>query len=418
MKYIIKLTILLATFTIVSCGKISFTNKQVSQPEQLTFVANESGTSKDSLALNKLAKQTVVEIVSEGYSVEGNKYIPKGSGVIIGRKDSVYYVLTTNHISNVNDELSVFIPSEKPEKGLEVTPLKFINRYPQEDLALLAFASLTDYRVMDLGEVSQLDDDSQVYVAGWAGYDNREGFQFTPTKVTNSQMGNNLTYKSTEAEGVSYKGMSGGAVLNKAGQLVGIHAGLAKADGDGKGVLISTFLRTVSPEVKDLLLRATPTVTLESLTVQNSENVALSPTQYAEITPISYRGIFLRILQVFVLLLLLYFFFIVFYLHIYSCWKKNLNAKNYFHQGLKHHNQEEYDLAIAKYNQAILLHPKYADAYNNRGNIYDHQGKYDLALADYNQAIQLEPKYAKVYYNRGIIYSNQGKYDLALADYN
>ena len=418
MKYIIKLTILLATFTIVSCGKISFTNKQVSQPEQLTFVANESGTSKDSLALNKLAKQTVVEIVSEGYSVEGNKYIPKGSGVIIGRKDSVYYVLTTNHISNVNDELSVFIPSEKPEKGLEVTPLKFINRYPQEDLALLAFASLTDYRVMDLGEVSQLDDDSQVYVAGWAGYDNREGFQFTPTKVTNSQMGNNLTYKSTEAEGVSYKGMSGGAVLNKAGQLVGIHAGLAKADGDGKGVLISTFLRTVSPEVKDLLLRATPTVTLESLTVQNSENVALSPTQYAEITPISYRGIFLRILQVFVLLLLLYFFFIVFYLHIYSCWKKNLNAKNYFHQGLKHHNQEEYDLAIAKYNQAILLHPKYADAYNNRGNIYDRQGKYDLALADYNQAIQLEPKYAKVYYNRGIIYSNQGKYDLALADYN
>ena len=418
MKYIIKLTILLATFTIVSCGKISFTNKQVSQPEQLTFVANESGTSKDSLALNKLAKQTVVEIVSEGYSVEGNKYIPKGSGVIIGRKDSVYYVLTTNHISNVNDELSVFIPSEKPEKGLEVTPLKFINRYPQEDLALLAFASLTDYRVMDLGEVSQLDDDSQVYIAGWAGYDNREGFQFTPTKVTNSQMGNNLTYKSTEPEEAFYKEMSGGAVLNKAGQLVGIHAGLAKADGDGKGVLISTFLRTVSPEVKDLLLRATPTVTLESLTVQNSENVALSPTQYAEITPISYRGIFLRILQVFVLLLLLYFFFIVFYLHIYSCWKKNLNAKNYFHQGLKHHNQEEYDLAIAKYNQAILLHPKYADAYNNRGNVYDRQGKYDLALADYNQAIQLEPKYAKVYYNRGIIYSNQGKYDLALAEYN
>ncbi|MCL2937643.1 MAG: tetratricopeptide repeat protein, partial [Trichodesmium sp. MAG_R02] len=418
MKYIIKLTILLTTFTMMSCGKISFTNKQLSQPEQLTFVANESGTSKDSLALNKLAKQTVVEIVSEGYSVEGNKYIPKGSGVIIGRKDSVYYVLTTNHISNVNDELSVFIPGEKPEKGLEVTPLKFINRYPQEDLALLAFASLTDYRVMDLGEVSQLDDDSQVYIAGWAGYDNREGFQFTPTKVTNSQMGNNLTYKSTEPEEAFYKEMSGGAVLNKAGQLVGIHAGLAKADGDGKGVLISTFLRMVSPEVKDLLLRATPTVTLESLTVKNSENVALSPTRDAEITPISYRGIFLRILQVFVLLLLLYFFFIVFYLHIYSCWKKNLNAKNYFHQGLKHHNQEEYDLAIAKYNQAILLHPKYADAYNNRGNIYDHQGKYDLALADYSQAIQLEPKYAKVYYNRGIIYSNQGKYDLALADYN
>ena len=107
--------------------------KQLSQPEQLTFVANESGTSKDSLALNKLAKQTVVEIVSEGYSVEGNKYIPKGSGVIIGRKDSVYYVLTanhiSNHISNIDDELLVFIRSEKLGKAGEVLPLKFIKRY-------------------------------------------------------------------------------------------------------------------------------------------------------------------------------------------------------------------------------------------------------------------------------------------------
>ena len=84
-------------------------------------------------AVNRLAKQTVVKIVSEGYLTGGDKYISKGSGVIIGRKDSVYYVLTanhiSNHISNIDDELLVFIRSEKLGKAGEVLPLKFIKGY-------------------------------------------------------------------------------------------------------------------------------------------------------------------------------------------------------------------------------------------------------------------------------------------------
>jgi hypothetical protein len=62
--------------------------------------------------------------------------------------------------------------------------------------------------------------------------------------------------------------MSGGAVLNEAGQLVGIHVGLTKVGGDGKGVLISTFLRMVSPEVEEVLVRSTPDV----LSSSSSEN--------------------------------------------------------------------------------------------------------------------------------------------------
>ena len=409
MKYTIKFTMLLTTLTLVSCDKIPFMNKQLSQPEKLTFVAKKSGTPKNYSALNRLAQQTMVEIVSEGYLVGDDKYILKGSGVIIGRKDFVYYVLTANHIFNMNDIFYVFIRSKKLGKAGEVTGLKFINRYPQEDLALIAFASFTNYRVMELGDVSQLDDNNQVYVAGWPGYDNRENFQFTRAKVTNSQMGNNLTYKPIELENGLYKGMSGGAVLNEAGQLVGIHLGLTKVDEDREGVLISTFLRMVSPEVKDILERPT----------------------------------FLIILQAFVLLLLACFFFIVFDQYVYpwkKIWKKKKtsvailplptredqtitkfliqNAESYFNQGLKYRNQRKYDLAIAEFNQAIKLNPKYAEAYYNRGNIYNTQGKYDLALVDYNQAIKFNPKYTQVYNNKGIIYNKQGKYDLALAEFN
>ena len=408
MKYTIKFTMLLTTLTLVSCDKIPFMNKQLSQPEKLTFVAKKSGTPKNYSALNRLAQQTMVEIVSEGYLVGDDKYILKGSGVIIGRKDFVYYVLTANHIFNMNDIFYVFIRSKKLGKAGEVTGLKFINRYPQEDLALIAFASFTNYRVMELGDVSQLDDNNQVYVAGWPGYDNRENFQFTRAKVTNSQMGNNLTYKPIELENGLYKGMSGGAVLNEAGQLVGIHLGLTKVDEDREGVLISTFLRMVSPEVKNILERPT----------------------------------FLIILQAFVLLLLACFFFIVFDQYVYpwkKIWKKKKtsvailplptredqtitkfliqNAESYFNQGLKYRNQRKYDLAIAEFNQAIKLNPKYAEAYYNRGNIYNNQGKYDLALAEFNQAIKFKPKYAKAYYNRGLVYKTQRNIERVISDF-
>jgi hypothetical protein len=269
-KHIIRLTILLTILTLVSCNKIPFLNKQPPQPEQPTFIARQSDIPANPFALNRLAKQTVVEIVSEGYLTGGDKYIPKGSGVIIGRKDSVYYVLTANHISNIDDGLSVFIRSEKPGAAGEVLPLKFIKRYPQEDLAVVTFLSFTDYRVAEVGEASQLDDDNQVYVAGWPGAENRQGFQFTPAKVTNPQVGDNLTYQPTEPSESLYKGMSGGAVLNEAGQLVGIHVGLTKVGGDGKGVLISTFLRIAPPEVEEVLGSSTPDV-LSSSSSDNEE---------------------------------------------------------------------------------------------------------------------------------------------------
>ena len=267
-KHLIKITIIIITFTLVSYNKVLFLNKQPPQPEQPTFIARQSDIPANPFALNRLAKQTVVEIVSEGYLTGGDKYIPKGSGVIIGRKDSVYYVLTANHISNIDDGLLVFIRSEKPGAAGEVLPLKFIKRYPQEDLAVVTFLSFTDYRVAEVGEASQLDDDNQVYVAGWPGAENRQGFQFTPAKVTNPQVGDNLTYQPTEPSESLYKGMSGGAVLNEAGQLVGIHVGLTKVGGDGEGVLISTFLRMVSPEVEEVLVRSTPDV----LSSSSSEN--------------------------------------------------------------------------------------------------------------------------------------------------
>jgi tetratricopeptide (TPR) repeat protein len=76
--------------------------------------------------------------------------------------------------------------------------------------------------------------------------------------------------------------------------------------------------------------------------------------------------------------------------------------------------------ALADYNRAIQIDPNLAVAYNNRGNVKqgqlnDTQG----ALSDYNRAIKLNPDLALAYYNRGVLKKNKlNDNQGALYDYN
>jgi lipoprotein NlpI len=78
----------------------------------------------------------------------------------------------------------------------------------------------------------------------------------------------------------------------------------------------------------------------------------------------------------------------------------------------------DFDRALADYNQAISLDPRYEFAYNGRGNVYSYKGDLDRALADYNQAITLDPKDALAYNGRGNVYRAKGDSGRAIADYN
>ena len=66
------------------------------------------------------------------------------------------------------------------------------------------------------------------------------------------------------------------------------------------------------------------------------------------------------------------------------------------------------DRAIIGYSKAIEIHPKYREAFVNRGNSYHAKGDEDRAILDYNRAIEIHPKYRDAFVNRGNAYHAKG----------
>lgn len=59
--------------------------------------------------------------------------------------------------------------------------------------------------------------------------------------------------------------------------------------------------------------------------------------------------------------------------------------------GYAYFAQEQYDIAIRQYKEAIKLYPEYVVALNNLGNVYEKKQLTAKALEVYEQALQYEP---------------------------
>jgi tetratricopeptide (TPR) repeat protein len=94
-------------------------------------------------------------------------------------------------------------------------------------------------------------------------------------------------------------------------------------------------------------------------------------------------------------------------------------ANSYFYLGFQHLKKMEYDISIKYFTLSIDISPeKDSISYYNRGNAYNRSGKPLLAIADYNEALKINPRYVDAYINRGIAYEKLEKYDTSLVDYN
>jgi tetratricopeptide (TPR) repeat protein len=92
---------------------------------------------------------------------------------------------------------------------------------------------------------------------------------------------------------------------------------------------------------------------------------------------------------------------------------KREKANVYFKQGEALQEMKKYPEASKKYEQAVKIDTKYAEAWSNLGYTYRKQGQFDKAVRAYKKAIKLKPYLAEAHEYLGEAYAEMGKFDLA-----
>jgi lipoprotein NlpI len=93
-------------------------------------------------------------------------------------------------------------------------------------------------------------------------------------------------------------------------------------------------------------------------------------------------------------------------------------ARLHYFRGIEWSIKNDHDRAIADYDAAIKLLPRFPDALYNRGNAWGQKGESDRAIADYDAAIKLAPKDAAMVAARAGEWIAKGDFARAVADYD
>ncbi len=76
-----------------------------------------------------------------------------------------------------------------------------------------------------------------------------------------------------------------------------------------------------------------------------------------------------------------------------------------------------YEEAVASYDRALALRPRYAEAWSNRGNALNHMLRHEEALASCDRALAIDPAHAEAWSNRGNALEFLHRFDEALTCY-
>jgi tetratricopeptide (TPR) repeat protein len=327
--------------------------------------AQAIGQAKTKEEIGHLAESLTLRI--ETQCTNGSIREPnEGSGVILQKQGDTYAVITSAHVLCNASSFRLTTPDGKVHDSLS-----FKKAPGNLDLAVIKFSSKNSYPLAEIGTSVSLELGSEIYVAGFPEATrtiNSGVFRFTAGEVTGKASRPNKDGYSLIYNSVTIRGMSGGPVLNGEGKLIAIHGqgdrtsdGLDQKTGFNSGITIELF-GTVAAD----------------LGVQPKQQIAALPVA------------------------------------------SNLNAADYLLSGNEKEDKGDYQGALADYNQAIKIDPKYALLYNNRGYLkMQRLNDVNGALADFDRSISIKPNSALAYNNRGFLKEEKlNDFKGALADYN
>ncbi len=135
----------------------------------------------------------------------------RGSGVIVAHHEGYYYVLTMGHVVQDVDSLAI-----------DGIPAKVVRTWADQDIVLLRFCPVRQYRVLSFGRAHV---GQRIVSCGYVDHGDLVIFITNPGYVT-GEFPQHFTFNAG-----AFPGMSGGPILNEAGQIVGLCEGLKGAWG-------------------------------------------------------------------------------------------------------------------------------------------------------------------------------------------
>jgi len=170
-----------------------------------------------------------------------------GSGVIVRKSGKTYYVLTNNHVVGEASDITIQLHDRREFKG------KLVGKDERKDLALVSFTGDENLPVAELGDSNSLRVGDWVLAVG-----NPFGLESTVTAGIVSALGrrggpegNINDFIQTDAS--INQGNSGGALVNLAGEVVGINTWITSPTGGSIGLGFAIPINNVKKAIEDFM---------------------------------------------------------------------------------------------------------------------------------------------------------------------
>jgi tetratricopeptide (TPR) repeat protein len=296
-----------------------------------------------------------------------------GSGIIIDRQGNLYTIITNRHVVCGQIRKCTTPPPEETytlklgdgqEYKVAAKSVKLLGS--NLDLAIVQFRSQRAYPVVQVAKPDSLKVGAVVYTSGYPLAP--PGFSFNTGKaiaVVNKRLKEDQGGYTIVYDAETQPGMSGGGVFDKNGLLVAIH---------GRGYRYQNNTQDIESRFTGQLEVGSKIGYNRGLSVRwvLQGRAAYSSNS----TPIRYQQASHKADE-----------------HFIAGFNKWIDPGSDKRAG----RQE----AVREFSQAIRLNPHYKIAYIMRASVSEQLEQYNLALADFNQVLLLDPQNAHIYHMRG-----------------
>lgn len=336
-------------------------------------------------------------VVVEAYDFDGSKS-KQGSGVIIKDKG---LLLTNFHIFAGNEKLKL-MHNDKEIKyteiiGFNVEKDVLVLKIEEGDFPQIKVGATTDLKVgskvFAIGSPLGLENTlSEGLVSGFRKFDNKKDMEYVQISAALSH------------------GSSGGAVLNSAGELIGISSmGMSNGENLNFAIKIEDAMSVDLGEYSDKVKLEAINYFFKGKNLYDDGEYKKAIEfydKYLQRVPVDAKAFNFRGLA---------------YLQLkdYKQAEKDFAASSkidpeymapLLNKGDLDYKMEEYEKAVTDYTKIIKKNPDMTNAYYARGLAKMKLKDWSDAVDDFNKVIKLEPDYTQAYVNKGISYYYNEEY--------